>query len=340
MLAASCERPGEILVRPVAPPVADVGEAIVRVAACGICGSDLHWYGGAGSPPSVCPGHEIVGEVVSIHGGAAIDEGARVAVEPVRACRRCARCLRGDYHLCSDLRILGVHDAGGLAEMVRVPIEALYALPPHLDWREAVLTEPLAVAVHAARLAGVAPGRRVAVLGAGAIGLLCVVAVRAMGVSEVFVTARHPHQAEAARRLGASEVFRADGDGRRALREEACRSDVDVVLETVGGDASTLREGVRVVAPGGTVLVLGLFHGEPPFPALSALIKEVRIVGSMIYNRSGGASDFDRAIGILSASKGALRGLVTHQFSLRDADRAFRTAADKSTGAIKVVVEP
>jgi len=340
VLAASCERPGEIVVRPVAPPVADPGEAIVRVVACGICGSDLHWYGGAGSPPSVCPGHEIVGEVVSIHGHAGIEEGARVAVEPVRACRRCARCMRGDYHLCSDLRILGVHDAGGLSEMVRVPIEALYVLPPDLEWGDAVLTEPLAVAVHAARLAGVGPGRRVAVLGAGAIGLLCVVAARAMGVSEVFVTARHPHQAEAARRLGATVVFGVDRDGRRALREEARHSDVDVVFETVGGDASTLRDGVQIVAPGGTVVVLGLFHGEPPFPALSALIKEVRIVGSMIYNRSGDTSDFDRALAILSESKSALRGLVTHQFSLREVNLAFRTAADKSTGAIKVVVEP
>jgi 2-desacetyl-2-hydroxyethyl bacteriochlorophyllide A dehydrogenase len=340
MLAAHCPRAGEIVVRPVTKLQAGVGDAIVRVTACGICGSDLHWYGGAGSPPTVCPGHEIVGEVIAIRGGGAIREGARVAVEPLRACRHCARCRRGDYHLCSDLRILGVHEAGGLAEAVRVPVESLYELPTGLEWCEAVLTEPLAVAVHAVRLGGVASGRRTLVLGAGAIGLLCVVAARAMGAGDVFVTARHPHQANAARRMGATAVFAADRDGRRALAEAARDGDIDVVLETVGGDASTLRQGVQAVAPGGTVVVLGLFHGDPPFPALAALVKEVRIVGSMVYNRSGPTSDFDRALRIIGESKGALRELVTHRVPLREADRAFRTAADKTTGAIKVIVEP
>ncbi len=341
MRAAFCPSAGEIVVREVDDLVPVEGEAVVRVAACGICGSDLHWYGGAGGPPSVCPGHEIVGEVGAVAAGGPLREGDRVAVEPLRPCRRCERCRRGDYHLCSRLRIIGVSDDGGLAEAVRVPVESLYVLPRGLPTAAAVLTEPLAVAVHAARLGGVgADTSRVLVLGAGAIGLLSVVAARAMGASEVAVTARYPHQAEAALRLGATSVFATDKEGRAALAESARERDIDVVIETVGGDAPTLQQGVFAVAPGGTVVVLGLYNQDPPYPSLVALAKEVRTVGSMVYNRTGGVSDFERTLAILAAEHELLAPLVTHRFELDEVDRAFQTAADKTTGAVKVVIEP
>jgi L-iditol 2-dehydrogenase len=338
--AAFCDRAGEIAIREVADLTPRSGEAVVRVVACGICGSDLHWYGGAGTPPSVCPGHEIVGVVTAVAGSAAVREGDRVAVEPLRPCRRCERCRRGDYNLCAQLSILGVHEDGGLADAVRVPVESLYPLPAALETLDAVLTEPLAVAVHGARLGGVGAGSRVLVLGAGAIGLLGVVAARWLGAVEILVTARYPQQAEQARRLGASTVFATDAEGRAGLREAAAARDIDVVLETVGGSAPTLRQAVQAVGPGGTAVVLGLYDEDPPYPALTALIKEVRIVGSIVYNRSAGASDFETALEILRNEATSLRQLVTHRFALHDADRAFRTAADKTTGAIKIAICP
>ncbi len=340
MRAAFCERAGEIAIREVADLTPRAGEAIVRVAACGICGSDLHWFGGAGTPPAVCPGHEIVGEVVALAGGGVAREGDAVAVEPLRSCRSCARCRRGDYHLCDQLRILGVHEDGGLAEAVRVPIEALYLIPAGLSLSDAVLTEPLAVTVHAARLGGVVAGSRVVILGAGAIGLLAIVACRRLGAAEVLVSARHAHQRDQALRLGATAVFPTDRDGRGALRTAAAVHDVDVVLETVGGSAPTLRQAIHLVGPGGTVVVLGLFDVDPPYPALAALVKEARVVGSIVYNRTAAGSDFEIALEFLRDEAATLRALVTHRFSLSDAQAAFRTAADKSTGAIKVAICP
>lgn len=339
MRAAFCERAGEIVVREVDDPLPRAGEAVVRVTACGICGSDLHWYGGAGGPPTVCPGHEIVGVVSAVAGASSLREGDRVAVEPLRPCRHCDRCRRGDYHLCARLSILGVHEDGGLADAVRVPVGSLYRLPDDLDTEDALLTEPLAVAVHAARLGGIRAGSRVLILGAGSIGLLSIVAARALGAADVLITARYPQQAEQARRLGATEVFSTEREGRHALRAAAA-TDIDVVLETVGGTAPTLGQAVQAIGPGGTVVVLGLYDTDPPYPALTALIKEARIVGSIVYNRSEGASDFERTIEILRREAAALRPLVTHSFALDDVDRAFRTAADKATGAIKVAIRP
>lgn len=340
MLAAFCERAGQVAVRRVADLRPVAGDALVRVLACGICGSDLHWYGGAAPPPPVCPGHEIVGEVVAIEADVGIAAGDRVVVEPLRPCRACERCRRGDYHLCGRLQILGVTADGGLAEAVLAPAQSIYRVAAGVEPLAAVLAEPLAVAIHAVRLAGVAAGTRVVILGSGAIGILCALACRAAGAAEIVSTARYPHQAAAARRAGAGEVFGADRDGARALRAAAAARDFQVVLETVGGSAPTLRQAIQVVAPGGSVVLLGLFHADPPLPALTALVKEVRIIGSMVYNRAAGASDFERALALIERERDLLRDLVTHRYPLSDADGAFRAAADKRGGSIKVVVEP
>src|SRR5690606_1325385 len=120
-----------------------------------------------------------------------------------------------------------------------------------------------------------------------------------LGAAEVLVSARHDHQRQQALRLGAAAVFSADRDGRAALRAAAEASDVDVVLETVGGSAPTLRQAVQVIGPRGTVVILGLFDNDPPYPALAAMLKEVRVVGSMVYNRPQSGSDFGLALEIL-----------------------------------------
>ncbi len=336
-----CTAARQLEVREIDAPAPAPGEAVVRVRACGICGSDLHWFGGASPPPQVCPGHECVGEIAAV--GAAVSalrEGDRVAVEPLRPCGVCERCGRGAYHLCSRLEILGISRNGGLADFVAVPAERLYALPADLPMRSAALSEPLAVCVHAVRLAPVALGDRVLVLGAGTIGLLSIVAARAAGAAEVWATARHPHQAAAALALGASRVFAGEREAAHELPALAQERPVDVVIETVGGAADTLRAAVRCARPGGVVVVLGVFLVDPAFDALSLMMKEVRVVGSIVYNRSAGKADFAVAIELLAARQAALAPLVTHAFSLDAALAAFTTAADKSSGAIKVVVEP
>lgn len=316
---------------PVGEP--DAGEVRVAVERCGICGSDLHWFLGRMPLPGVCPGHEISGTVDAI--GAAVSAwavGDRVTVEPIVRCGECARCKSGDYHLCRSVNLYGVGLPGGMASHVTVPAYCLYRLPSAVDFELGALAEPLAVTVHALRLANVGTDSTVLVLGAGTIGQMTIAAARHLGARRVGATARYAHQGAAAKRLGCDEVLSPD-QPRMSERPT-------VIIETVGGHATTVADAVQAIDAGGTVVITGLFDDTPKFDALTMLMKEVRIVASMVYNRRGPASDFDTALEILAARGSDLRPLVTHTFPLADAQRAFETAADKASGAIKVMLAP
>ncbi len=322
----------ELIERPRSEP--GPGCARIRVRRCGICGSDLHFFVGRQAPPSVCPGHEFSGEIAAL--GADTQgwrEGDRVCVEPLTRCGSCRRCRAGDYHMCADVGIYGIHHDGAMASEVHVATRGLFALPAQVDFALGALTEPLAVGVHALRLAGVGKGSRVLVLGAGTIGLLSAVAARHLEADHVAISARHPQQHEAAVRLGVDQVI--DPDSVRS-----CSPQPDVVIETVGGEATTVADAVAAVDYAGSVIVVGLFEGRLEFDPLLMMIKEVRMISSMVYNTSDGQADFQIALDILSQRGQDLRSLITHEFPLEQAQKAFETAADKSSGALKVMLEP
>ncbi|HYC53925.1 MAG TPA: alcohol dehydrogenase catalytic domain-containing protein [Candidatus Binatia bacterium] len=311
------------------------GQVRVRVQRCGICGSDLHVFRRDAEVPRICPGHEISGiiDALGSEAGTRLREGDAVVIEPLQRCGRCNRCQAGDYHLCSRLELFGVSQPGGMATHVIVPGYSLFTLPSALDFDLGALAEPAAVTVHAARLGGARAGSRVLVLGAGTIGLLALAAARHLGASFVAVTARHPHQREMARALGADQVLAPDE--LRTLAEKP-----DLVLETVGGSATTVADAVKAVQRGGTVVIIGLFDATPAFDPFVMLLKEVRLIGSMVYNTPRDGADFAVALDVLAQRADVLRGLVTHRFPLADVQHAFETAADKKSGAVKVLLEP
>lgn len=339
MRAAFCTAPGTFELRELQRPQAPSGQVLVRVRSCGICGSDLDWFNGGLPPPPVAPGHEIAGEVVEGDGEApSVRAGNRVAVEPLSVCGRCPACRVGDYQICTGVQVLGVSRHGGFAEYVAMPRERLYPLPAQLDFAMGALAEPAAVSVHGVRLGNVGLGDRVLVLGAGTIGLLSVMAARAAGAAEVAITARHPHQAEMARRIGATRVFAVNPEGDRERADFAQDCPVDIVIETVGGDGQTLEDAIQSVRPGGTVVILGIFFSPPPCSALALVLKEVRLVGSITYGREGRHADFELALQMLASNAPIARDLVTHRFELERIREAFETASDKKRGAIKVAV--
>jgi threonine dehydrogenase-like Zn-dependent dehydrogenase len=294
----------------------------LRVAACGICGSDLHrWRGESPPQPGCVPGHEVSGWV-----------GARLfAVEPRWCCGACALCRAGKPHLCRAGGIFGVDAAGGLAEWMDVPEYALHALPEGVDPVLASLAEPLAVAERAAERARIGRGDRVLVLGAGGVGLLCGLAARARG-ARVAISARYPEQRAAAARLGLTPLGEADAAAWSAAEPPVA------VIETVGGRAPTLGEAIAACAPAGRVVVLGLFSGPAEIDALALMAKEVELIGSNTYGHEHG-SDFARGLTLLATHAAELAPLQTHRFPLRETAAAFRAAADKRSGALKVVVE-
>lgn len=331
MRAAFCTGPRQIELRDVPTPEPVPGEVLVRVHACGICGSDLHHYG-AGLALPVCLGHEICGRVASATPGFAL--GDPVVVEPLLSCGACARCRAGEPNLCPSVRVLGSMAPGGMADAVRVPASCVYPVPAALDLDTAMLAEPLAVAVHGVGLAAIAPGDEVLVLGAGAIGLLTTFAAVRTG-ARVTVSARHPHQQRAARNLGAARVIATD---REAIRAATAARPPNAVLETVGGTADTLDLALKAVRAGGRIVALGMFTRPITLDPMRFLMKEARLTSSMTYSRTGPHPDFVTALTHLARERAVLAPLITHRVPLAEVGRGFTLASDKSSGAVKVAL--
>jgi 2-desacetyl-2-hydroxyethyl bacteriochlorophyllide A dehydrogenase len=261
--------------------------------------------------------------------------GEPVVVEPISACGACPRCRSGEPNLCPSIKILGSRLPGGFADVVAAPRSSVYAVPKGLDLDTAVLAEPLAVAVHAVDLGRVGSGAEVLVLGAGSIGLLTAFAAARAG-GTVTMTARHPHQGEAARQLGAVRIVATDRDAVLAATRDR---QPDVVLETVGGDSSTIELALEAVRPGGAIVSVGLFTRPITLHPLRFLAKEARVTASMMYSRKGDRPDFVTALAFLREEQRRLATLITHRVPLDAIARGFAIAADKSSGALKVCVE-
>ncbi|KDF02305.1 hypothetical protein Y900_026050 [Mycolicibacterium aromaticivorans JS19b1 = JCM 16368] len=285
---------------------------IVEVGSASICGSDLGMLS-FGLPVTI--GHEIAGTV----------DGRTYCVEPTVGCGQCDQCRGGSPQRCRGSAphgLLGVAFDGGLADRVRVPAECLVPLPDGLPVSDACLVEPLAVSWHALRKVGADTTDRVLVVGGGSVGLLAVAAARAMSLG-VDLHARHPHQIEAGQRLGAG---RPDGE-------------YEVVVEAVGTDEA-VADCVRRAVPGGRIAIVGVSHGNRAVPGIPWMLKELTLTASMCYDRGRDNREFVDAAAALAADPEIAATVVTHRFPLADAARAFGVAADRRSGAIKVVLEP
>ncbi|HZU77043.1 MAG TPA: alcohol dehydrogenase catalytic domain-containing protein [Dehalococcoidia bacterium] len=323
----------------IAVPAPGAGQAIVRVRACGICGSDLHaWRGGIAPRPGTAPGHELVGEVVALgEGAAAPPPGTRVAVEPLLTCGACQHCARGYGHLCPTRRLLGFGYDGGMSEYALTEAGRLFPLPGDLPWAIAALAEPVAIVHHALKRGSMGPGRRVFVVGAGAIGLLTVLLARAAGADRIGVTARYPQQRAMAERLGADVVYTPD---EAMAGSDAARGGWDLVIETVGGEAQTLQQAVDLADTRGTVVLLGVHTAPSRLVTRRVFSDELTIVGAWGYDHAGPRPDFAETVTLLGRLRAELQPLVTHVFPLAQAAGAFAAAASKDSGAIKVIVTP
>jgi 2-desacetyl-2-hydroxyethyl bacteriochlorophyllide A dehydrogenase len=287
---------------------------LLDMQATSICASDLS-YIRFGSTHVL--GHELSGRR---------SDGSPVVVEAIYGCLQCDQCRRGAYNLCPThgQRALGIFADGGMSEQFRAPPERMVDVPDGLELRDACLVEPASVSWHALRLGGVAPGTRVAVVGAGALGLLAVAGALRMGATEVALEARHPHQKEAGERLGASV---------------GASGFYDVVIEAAGSQESLARCG-ELVAPGGSVVVPGVHFGPVELEWHPLFSKEARVIPSLGYCAHDGVREFDEAAAMLAADAEIAHTLITHRFPLEDAEEAFRVASDRSSGAIRVVLEP
>jgi threonine dehydrogenase-like Zn-dependent dehydrogenase len=287
----------------------------IEIRSASICASDF-MYIGFGLKQIL--GHELAG---------VRSDGTPVVVEALFGCGSCAECRLGRYNLCSTCheRALGVRIDGGMAEHYRAPSERLVPLPPGLDIRDASIVEPATVSWHALRLARCGPDTRVAVVGAVALGLLAAAGARRQGAQDLAVDARHPHQQHAAERLGATV---------------GASGFYDVVVEAAGTEESLARC-VELVAPRGTIVVLGVHTGATvSLPWHTLFLREASVVPSLGYCAHDGRPEMVDVAEMLAGDPEIARTVITHRFPLEDAAEAFRVAADRSSGALRVVLEP
>ncbi len=316
-------------------------EALVRLWATGICGSDLLMNADRTEPETAPSGHEVAGEVTEVGpGGDPAIVGRRVAIETIglgRACLECWYCRTGQYRSCESMR---PPEGGGFAEFMKRRSEGCFPIPDSLSWEEGALVEPLAVSVHGVRRGGMRGGETVAVLGAGNIGLTAVAATRALGAGKVFVTARHGHQAAMARRLGADEALPPDGPALRdALDGATGGRGADLTIETVGGKSdATLKQAIEVTRVQGRVVVLGGFRAPITLDWLAPLLKEQSFIFSSCYSVIDNRHDYEVAIDLMASGRVQLGQMVTHKFPLTQIQNAFDTAYQKKTGSIKVQI--
>ena len=325
---------------PVASP--GEGEILVRIRAAGICGSDLHAFH-SDAPrqhiEDVGPGHELAGEVAALGPGVEGPPiGTRVAVFAGRTCTTCEYCQVGRLQLCRQLRFAGGSYPGGMGEYFTAQAGLVYLVPEGMDWTVAALSEPCAVSFHGIRRAGISPGQRVLVLGAGTIGLFAALIARDAGAGHVGITARYPQQADAARSLGADEVFDPGDVGRGS--PAATSGPWDLVIETVGGSAPTFQQAINLAGRSGKVLLLGIHQVPQTISTTRIWREELTIVGAWGYDAGKPTTDYDDTLALLQKYHALVKPLVTHTFPLDQASEAFATSVDKHSGAIKVTVLP
>jgi L-iditol 2-dehydrogenase len=329
---------GVVEVRDVPDPEVLPREVLIRVQACGICGSELEAFSfrkPRRTPPLIL-GHEFCG-VIETEGEetSGLQVGQLVAGSSVISCGHCHACLRGDGHLCAERHLPGMNRPGAMAEMLAVPAEHVYPCPDTLDPVTGALTEPLVNGIHMMNMAPGGRGISVAIIGAGAIGLMTLQAARYLRDARVVVSDLDEARLEVARNLGADAVINpANFDVVEAGMEFSGADGVDLCVDAVG-TRETKEQSVRMLRPGGSCFWIGLYHDEISFNSYSVTIPEKKIFGTY----SGKREEFLQAIEALS--EGLVKGGPwIKTFSLEDGVAAFRHALHPEEGYIKTIIVP
>jgi len=327
--------PNRVELREIERPTPGPGEALVKVAYAGICGTDLSMYVGkhprARPPLVMC--HEFVGTIAQA-GGDALSEGTPVVVNPLLSCGACHPCTRGMPHLCESLGLLGIDRDGGFAEYVSVPLQTVRRLPPSLPLVKAALIEPLAVACHAVRASNLRVGDVTAVLGAGPIGIMTAQVARLAGARQVFMSEVAPRRLSIARELGFEVIDARERSIVQVVREATDGVGVPVAFETAGVQ-STINDVREVVRIGGQILQVGMPKTPPTLDLVALTYAEITIRPTRVYREE----DFAAAIAIAASGEADLSTPVTHILPLEELDRGMQLALG-AEGVGKVLIDP
>lgn len=324
-------------------PVLEANEVLIRVKACGICGSDIHGMDGSSGRriPPIIMGHEAAGEIArtgeAVQGWAS---GDRVTFDSTIYCGKCESCKRGQINLCPERNVLGVscddyRRHGAFAEYVKVPGHILCAIPDEVSYEHAAFAEPVSIALHGVNRVPLEPGDSAVVIGAGLIGLLVVQALKAKGAGTVVAVDLDEKRLELALELGADAALVSGENVPGKIREIVGNPDgADVALEVVGY-GPTIQLAIDSVRKGGSIGCIGNLRPEVPFPLQALVTRELSVYGSC-----ASAGEYEEAIAAVASGVIQVEPLLSATADLAEGGEWFARLYKNEEGLMKVILKP
>lgn len=324
-------------------PALQPDEVLVRVRACGICGSDVHGMDGSSGRriPPIIMGHEAAGVIAEI--GSAVEgwkQGERVTFDSTVSCGECWYCRRGEVNLCDNRRVLGVscgdyRRQGAFAEFIAVPARILYRLPENLSFEQAAMVEAVSVAVHAVERAPLSLDASVAVVGTGMIGLLVVQALRAMGCGEIIAIDLDKEKLKLASKFGATHALEAgEPELQQKIRALTSGRGVDAAFEAVGMGA-TVKTAIDSVRKGGSVTLIGNLKPQVELPLQTVVTRELALIGTC-----ASAGEYPACLGLIANGKINVTDFISATPPLEEGPRWFERLYAGEKGLMKVLLKP
>jgi len=329
------------------PSIKKDDDVLLKVEMVGVCGSDVHYYetGEIGSEVVQYPfimGHECAAIVKAVGSAVTgVKVGDRVAVEPAIVCHNCDQCKQGRENTCRNLKFLGCPGqiSGCLCEYIVMPEDCCFPVGDRFTLAQAVLCEPLAIAVYAVRQAGLHENSDIAILGAGPIGLSCLVSAQAENAKSCYVTEKVKERVEVAKNAGATWVGNPDEEDivKEILQRSASRggAGMDAVFECAG-QQETVDQAVELLKPGGKLMLIGI----PRTERISVVIEKARRKEISIVNVRRQNKCTQAAIDLVASGKISVDFMATHKFKLEQTQDAFDMVANYRDGVVKALIEP
>ena len=337
MLQQVMTAPGKIGFHEVPVPEISEGEVLIKIMKIGICGSDIHVYHGDHPFTSypVTQGHEVSGEVIKT--GAAVSgikPGQKVTIQPQVVCGRCYPCRHGKYNLCEELKVMGFQTTGVASHYFAVDQAKVTPLPDEMSYDEGAMIEPLAVAVHAVRRAGDVKGAKIAVLGAGPIGILVAQAAKGMGADQVMITDVSSLRLEKAKECGVDFcVNTRNQDFGEAMVHNFGPDKADVIYDCAGNNI-TMGQAIKYARKGSVIILVAVFAGPGQLDLAVLNDHELDLNTSMMYRNE----DYLDAIRLVNEKKVVLAPLVSKHFAFGDYLKAYQYIDENRESTMKVII--
>ena len=337
MLQQVMTAPGKIEFREIPVPEIGENEVLIKIMKIGVCGSDIHVYHGEHPFTSypVTQGHEVSGEVVKTGTAVSgIKPGQKVTIQPQVVCGRCYPCRHGKYNLCEELKVMGFQTTGVASHYFAVDQAKVTPLPDEMSYDEGAMIEPLAVAVHAVRRAGDVKGAKIAVLGAGPIGILVAQAAKGMGADQVMITDVSSLRLEKAKECGVDFcVNTRNQDFGEAMVHNFGPDKADVIYDCAGNNI-TMGQAIKYARKGSLIILVAVFAGPGQLDLAVLNDHELDLNTSMMYRNE----DSLDAIRLVNEKKVVLAPLVSKHFAFGDYLKAYQYIDENRESTMKVII--